>query len=216
MPDTFRLCIALGPLAVYLLALGGINLSSRPLVVGGGRDLAALGLALAGMLLVGPVELLLPDDATRVWRGWLWPLLGVMYLLALVLVVQLSRPRLVIYNVSAEPLKQAVEQSVRELDGDARWAGNSVVLPLRRMSLNVEHNPVLRTAVLTASSDDQSETAWRKFHACLAAGLCQAEARPRAWGASLVALAVLLLAGLAWQVASYPEAVTQGLADLLR
>ena len=67
--DSFRLCLALGPLAIYLLLLGAINLSRRPFLVTGARDLAALGVAVAGLVVVGPIELLLPEDANaRLFR----------------------------------------------------------------------------------------------------------------------------------------------------
>ena len=38
--DPFRLCLALGPVAIYLLLLGAVNLSRRPLLVSGVRDAA--------------------------------------------------------------------------------------------------------------------------------------------------------------------------------
>ena len=47
--DPFRLCLALGPAAIYFLLLGTINLSRRPLLVSGGRDTATLALAITGM-----------------------------------------------------------------------------------------------------------------------------------------------------------------------
>ena len=35
--DPFRLCLALGPVAVHLLLLGAVNVSRRPLLVSGGN-----------------------------------------------------------------------------------------------------------------------------------------------------------------------------------
>ena len=62
-PDPLHLAIALGPLAVYFLLVGMINLSSRPLVTTGARDAAALGVGLSGLVFAGPMELFLPEDA---------------------------------------------------------------------------------------------------------------------------------------------------------
>ena len=42
--DPLNLCIALGPLAVYLLLLGLIGLSSRPFLTSGFRDGATLAI----------------------------------------------------------------------------------------------------------------------------------------------------------------------------
>ena len=65
----------LARLAIYLLLVGLINLRRRPLVVSGSRELAALGVAMVGLLIVGPMQLFVPD-ATALRFGWLvWPLL---------------------------------------------------------------------------------------------------------------------------------------------
>jgi hypothetical protein len=59
--DPLHVAIALGPLATYLLVLGVLNLSSRPLLTTGGRDAAALAMAIAGLMVVGPMELFLVE-----------------------------------------------------------------------------------------------------------------------------------------------------------
>src|SRR5437763_789616 len=46
--DPARLCIALGPLAAYLLVAGVVNLSRGPLVTTGTRDLLALAVGRRG------------------------------------------------------------------------------------------------------------------------------------------------------------------------
>ena len=59
--DPFRLCVAVVPLALYLLLLGGLNLRRRPTVVSGGIDLAALACGIVGLAAIGPLELFLPE-----------------------------------------------------------------------------------------------------------------------------------------------------------
>ena len=54
--DPFRLAIALLPLAAYVLLLGLLNLRRRPFLTSGGCDVAALGVALSGLMFVGPLE----------------------------------------------------------------------------------------------------------------------------------------------------------------
>jgi hypothetical protein len=58
--DPFRLCLAFGPVTIYLLLLGIVNLGRRPLLVSGVRDTAALALAISGLVIVGPIELFFP------------------------------------------------------------------------------------------------------------------------------------------------------------
>ena len=51
--DPVPLAIAFGPLALYLLLMGAINLGRRPRVISGARDAAMLAIALSGLLIVG-------------------------------------------------------------------------------------------------------------------------------------------------------------------
>ena len=48
--DPFRLCLGLGPVAVYLCLLGTISLSRRAVLVSGVRDAATLALAVSGLV----------------------------------------------------------------------------------------------------------------------------------------------------------------------
>ena len=70
--DPFRLAIALVPLAAYLLLVGMVNLRRRPFLTSGGSDLAALGLALTGLVFVGPLDFLRPEPATAEFGNYVW------------------------------------------------------------------------------------------------------------------------------------------------
>src|SRR3972149_2536381 len=123
--DAFRLILALGPVAIYLLLLGTINLSRRALLVSGGRDAAVLALALTGMLLVGPFELFLPRPTVVHYGPSLWGLALGFSALGVTMGILMLRPRLVIYNISADKLRRILAETVSRLDGEARWAGDS-------------------------------------------------------------------------------------------
>src|SRR5262245_44086067 len=124
--DPFRLSIALVPLAAYLVLLGFVNLRRRPFLTTGGSDLAALGMALSGLVLIGPLELVRPEAATAEFGNYIWLVLIAFYWLVLLLVVLVSRPRLVVYNVGADELHSVVAEAASRLDADSRWAGNSL------------------------------------------------------------------------------------------
>jgi hypothetical protein len=96
--DPLHVCIALGPLAMYLLVLGAVNLSRRPVVASGGRDALALALAISGFVAAGPMELFLPEMVAAWWGGWVWALMLTGYLLVVLFIVLMMRPRIVIYN----------------------------------------------------------------------------------------------------------------------
>lgn len=214
--DSFRLCLALGPLAVYLLLLGVINLSRRPLLVTGGRDLAALGVGVSGLILIGPVELLLPEDAINAYQKYVWLLLIAMYALCVSLAALLARPRLTIYNFSAEQLRPVLAAAIGSLDPDARWAGSSLVLPSLHVELHLEPNPVLRNVSLVASGDEQSYAGWRKLDLALAARLKPAESPSNPWGLVLAGAALAMFAVMGWQMVEHPQAIAQGFRDMLR
>ena len=61
--STAHLCIALGPLTVYLLLMGLINASRQPFVTSGARDIFSLALGVAGLVMIGPLRLFVPEQA---------------------------------------------------------------------------------------------------------------------------------------------------------
>ena len=112
--DPLRLCIALSPLAAYVLLLGLINLSSRSLVTSGGRDLAALALGISGLVIVGPMELFFPEVAVERFGGYVWLMLLGLYGLLAVLLMLILRPRLVIYNMTVEQLQAGYNRFTKD------------------------------------------------------------------------------------------------------
>src|SRR4051812_900174 len=111
--DPVPLAIAAVPMAIYLLWLGVINLRRTPRVVSGTREIAALALAVTGLLVVGPINLLLPQGAVVRLGLLVWPLLITFYALCVVLCMLVARPRLVVYNISLDQLRPVLEQSLR-------------------------------------------------------------------------------------------------------
>ena len=136
--DPLRLCLALGPLAVYLLLLGAINLTRRPMLISGGRDLAALALALVGLAVVGPAELFLPEDSIVHFGAFVWVMVLALYALWVTMIILMLRPRLVIYNITVDKLRPILADVVEHFDPDARWAGDSLVLPTLGVQLHLD------------------------------------------------------------------------------
>lgn len=214
--DPLHLCIALGPLAAYLLLLGVLNLSRRPFVTTGARDAAALGLAVMGFVLAGPMELFLPEAAANRFGGLVWVLLIAFYALCLTLLVLLMRPRLVIYNISMDQLRPIMANVVARLDDTARWAGESLVLPRLGVQLHIESFAAMRNIQLVSAGPKQSYNGWRQLEVALVPAIRESRSERNRYGFSLVFFSMVLLALITIGVINDPQAVYQTWHEMLR
>jgi hypothetical protein len=214
--DTFRACLALGPLAVYLLLIGILNLSRRSFVVSGIRDAAALGLALSGFVIVGPIELCMPEAASVRFGPYVWVLLLAFYALCLMLGLLLLRPRLIVYNISADQLRAVLADLLDQLDSEARWAGDVLIMPGLGVQLHLDNLAAMRNVSLTSVGSSQDYLGWHRLESALAAALSRAPPKRNTRGAFLVAAGSAIILGLACAVARNPQAVAAALFDMLR
>lgn len=215
--DALHLCIALGPLATYLLLLGAVNLSSRPFLTTGGRDLAALAVAIAGFVAAGPMELFLPEwTAARIGGYAVWALMLGLYALLVTLLVLFLRPRLVIYNVMFEQLRPVLAEVVSRLDSDARWAGDSLVMPQLGVHLHLEPRTLARNVQLVASGPHQSYEGWRRLEMELASQLKPIKTTSNRQGWRMLAMGLLLASVITYGLVRNPQQVAQSINAMLR
>jgi hypothetical protein len=214
--QAFSFCVALGPLAAYLFLLGIVNLSRRPLVVSGFRETAALGLALSGFAIVGPMQLFMPEPAAAYFGSLVWALLLGFYALLLILVILLSKPRLVIFNSKLSQLRPVLSELALRLDGQARWAGDSLSLPQLGVQLHIEDFPSLRNISLVATGDDQNFSGWRELELALRGELRRSAVPRNPPGLTLVICSLIMLAAILHKTLENPQALARGLFDMLR
>jgi hypothetical protein len=213
--DPFRLCLGLGPVAMYLLLLGAINLSRRSLLVSGVRDGAALALAASGLIIVGPMELFYPfDSAIALGGSFAWVLLVALYVMCVLLWLLLLRPRLVIYNSSAEKMRPILADVVSQFDADARWAGDSLVIPGLGVQLHIDGFAFLRCVSLVSAGGHQSHAGWRRLEGALRAALAREEAGRNPRGLLLVFAGLLCMAVIVLAIERNPEAVARSLLNI--
>ncbi|HMO86573.1 MAG TPA: hypothetical protein PKC18_16805, partial [Lacipirellulaceae bacterium] len=181
----------------------------------GGCDLAALGAALSGLVLVGPIELFRPEAASAEFGGYVWLFLLALFWLWVWLAVLVARPRLVVYNISGEELRPVLAEAARQIDPQARWAGDSLALPTLGVSLYMETFEVMRNTSLKSSGGKQNLAGWKALSAELRNQLATLRVgrNPRALGFTLVALG--LLAGSILPMLSDPEQVAQAVHEML-
>jgi hypothetical protein len=213
--DSFPLCLALGPVAIYLLLLGAVNLRRRPFLMSGARDTAALGLAVVGLVIVGPVELFFPNAAAARFGPWVWLFLLVLCVLALTLVLLTIRPRLIIYNISADELRPILADVVDKLDPKARWAGDSLALPHLGVQLHLDTAATVRNVSLVASGSGQNQLGWRKLEAALRPSLAKFEVPRNTRCLALLAAGVILAVILTAAVVADPRQIAQSMGEML-
>ncbi len=214
--DPLHFAIAFAPLGAYLIRLGVVHLRPHPTVVGGHRDLAAAALAISGLIVVGPMELFMPETAATRF-GWLvWGLLLSFYGMCIVLALLMARPRLVVYNVGVVELRQALSEVVKRLDPAPQWAGDSVLLPSLEINFHLDDYRATRCAAVVALGDAQNWHAWQHLHDELAAELNRGKGLPHLLGVSLCLSGLALLALSVYWLAANPQLTAQRLADFLR
>jgi hypothetical protein len=212
--DPFRLCLAFGPVAMYLLLLGALNLSRRPLLVSGVRDIATLALAISGLMIIGPMELFFPFEAAVRFGSHVWLLLLALYAMCVVLVLLLLRPRLVIYNITADKLRPILAELVDRIDTDARWAGDSLVLPGLGVQLYLDSFAALRSTSLISAGGNQSHQGWRQLETALGDALAREDVARNPRGISLLGAGLLIIAAIVLAISQNPQAVAQSLLDI--
>jgi hypothetical protein len=199
---------------MYLLLLGAINLSRRPFLVSGARDAAALALAVSGLMIVGPMELFFPFNAAAQYGPRVWLLLLALYAMCVVLVLLLLKPRLVIYNISVDKVRPILAELVEQLDADARWAGDSLVLPGLGVQLYVDNFAAFRSVSLISAGSNQNHQGWRRLEAALGVALAREEIHRNPHGLSLISAGLLIIAAIVVAIGQNPQAVAQSLLDI--
>lgn len=213
-PDPLRLTIALLPIAMYGVLIGILNARRRPFVTTGGCDLATLGAALTGMVLIGPAELFRPEAASPEFGRFYWLFLLVAYWLAVWLAVLLLRPRLSVYNISRAELRPVLAEAAREVDAQARWAGDSLALPTLGVQLHLECFEAMRHVSLASSGSAQDLDGWRRLSAAVYDKLEDLPVRPNPRSAGIFLLAALLLTAVISTLLAAPGQVAQSFDEM--
>jgi hypothetical protein len=192
--------VALFPLAAYFIWLAWAHVRRRPLAVSGAFDAAVLAAAVSGLAIVGPLALVMPVTGGAPWS---WPVVALLCVLAVAICVLVSRPRLVVYNITVEQLRPLVAEVVAALDPQARWAGESAALPGRGFQVHVEGNGPLRTVSIVNVGERSSPEGWGEFSRRLRGGLRGLRVRRSPWAPVFAGLG-LIVAGAAIAASSIP------------
>ena len=213
--DSLHFIIAIGPLAMYLLLLGGINLAPRPLMTSGGRDLAALGIGLAGLVIAGPLELFFPETFAVAFGYITWILLVIGYALGWLLLVLMCRPRIVIYNLTHSQLRPTLAEVVSRLDSETRWAGDSAVLPNLGVQFLIEPFSPVKNVQLIAVGSNTNLDNWHRLEVELYRALEPIRTVPNPIGLMLTIFGTMLTALVIYRLIQDPTGILQSLETML-
>lgn len=212
--DAFRLAIAVIPLAAYALVLAIINLRRRPFLTSGGNDLTALGLALSGLMFIGPLEMFRPEAATTQFGNYIWLFLLMFYWLWVFLVALLARPRLVVYNMNIDELRSALAETAARIDPEARWGGNHLTLPTLGVDLHLDAFDLMRNVSLVASGGRQNMEGWHRLGRELSASLRGVSVKSNPRAVSFLLVSLILFAVALGQMLSDPSGLTQAMREV--
>jgi len=112
--------------------------------------------------------------------------------------VLVSRPRMVVYNITVEQFRPLVAEVVAALDPEARWAGESAALPGRGFQLHIEGNGPLRTVSVVNVGERSAPEGWGEFTRRLRRAVRGLRVRRSPWGGLFAACGCLALAAAVW------------------
>lgn len=160
MLDLLRFALAILPLAAYTNVLGLLRLRASPTVLSGAMDTLLLGLAVVGVVAIGPIELFFPRAAYSLLGGWVWFVLIALYFFILMLIALNTSPKLVVYGLDANELKKQLCESLAENQIQADWLGSLVELPELGVRACIE--PAARGCIsqIQAAGKAQNLTGW--------------------------------------------------------
>lgn len=193
--DAIPLGAAFLPLGIYLVALGWVHLRGRPFAIAGVWDGILLGASLLGLVMVGPIALVRPVAGASAWS---WPILLLVFILVVTLCVLVSRPRLVVYNISVEQLRPLVAEAASALDPEARWAGETVALPTRGLQVHLDGDGVLRTVSLVGVGRRSAYEAWSEFSRRVRQAARRLRVKPSPWGGLFAGVGALMVLVALW------------------
>lgn len=135
---SIKFAIAVIPVALYFILIGLLRFRTRPMVTSGWRDTMTLGIAAAGLVAVGPMQLFTPTQATQTYGAWVWLMLFGFYALALIMLLLSSKPRLIAYGLDAEQFRDVLIEAARGIDPQSHWSRDVLTLPTCGLQLAIE------------------------------------------------------------------------------
>lgn len=216
--DVFPLVVAALPLAIYFLLLGALRLTRRPLVTTGGRDLAAVGVAVCGLVAIGPVQLFFPSMAAAQMGIMVWFVLGMLYILCAALAIFSIRPTIVIYGIRVTEAGELLKRALVSIDSDVHIEESSsqVVLPNRGIRLRIDPLGITDAVQVGAFQKNLHPRFWKMLVSELRAVTRPMKVQASLGGAVMLAVGVGLFIGIVSLSLNNSEELLAGFREFLQ
>lgn len=217
MFEPFAAFVAFTPLIVYLLCLAVIRVSGKPWVTTGGRDTAAVLLAVSGLVVVGPMELFFPKATAYLLGPWVWaPLLFLYFLFGCLMIIN-SRPKLIVYGRTSDQLFPALVRATRRLDDSAIVDEDQqqIHLPKIGAHLRLDLAPGHDCISVVAFEPNLSDAFWRTLRVHLRHEIASTSPPYPRRGWAAMGLALVMLFFLVQYIFEEPAQMVDGFRDWL-
>lgn len=155
------IALALFPLSLYFFFLTLMTLRQRPTVLSGTQDFMILACGLFGLFSLGPGKLLVPMKLLSFWGISVWFFWAVFYLVICYLVVKyLLSKKLIVYNIGLSELIPKLIGWGQQINPQFRLEGNVMNLPTQNIQCSLSGDRFGGHVLFTATSTEQSQTAW--------------------------------------------------------
>lgn len=215
--EPFTLLLALLPLIAYLTIICGIRLSGRALVTTGGRDIAALSLAIVGLLAVGPAELFFPTAVATLFGPVVWAALAAFYGLSVTLVALSSKPKLVVIGRTPEQMYKPLLEAAKSLDADSTGEPQTLQVALPNLGVRLRldgHRAIDHTQIL-AFEPNVSLRFWNTLLSNVRLQVRQEPSPLPRRGFGMLVTTAFFASVLVWQSFSKHELVVEGFRQWL-
>ena len=215
--EPFALLLGLLPLVGYLLVLGAVRFSGRALVTTGARDLAALGIAICGLVAIGPAELFFPATAATVFGSIVWLALIAFYGLTLSLVCLTTTPKLVVYGRTAQETFPGLLRAAERMDAASTGDPKSmqIQLPTLGIQLRIDSIGAVDHCRVLSFQPIGSMKFWSTLLGNLRGELSESAKPAMRRGIGMLVLAVLMGVVLCWHSLGNQTQLVEGFREWL-
>lgn len=214
--NPFFLFLAIFPLTCYSFGLSFLNVGKRPRVVAGVRDQLYLGLAVSGLLLIGPGQMIVPIPAL-VDRGIItWVLLFFLYFFSLLFLLGLLPQRIVVYNIREEDTEKLFSELPTETATSVTRAGHSYDIARLGVHFYTVYSPFFRNLTLVAAGRQKNNAGWKELEEYLKEGAATIVAprfNCRCW--NFLGIGIILATVAVTLIVTMKEGVIAGLLSIL-